>query len=94
MAVIQHKAVASPNLHVPRAHKLTSHSAQPAADHGKFLKADIITGAPVFSNITVPSYAGDPVDPINSFVWYDSVNDRLRVKLAIGIGTLNVTLDP
>ena len=98
MGTIQHDVIAALDRHPPRAHAVTSHSAAPVADRGKYLRADPSTGVLIFATVSggsgIPSYAGDPVGPTNGDVWYDSSNDRLRVKLAVGKGTIAVMLDP
>jgi hypothetical protein len=94
MGVIQHSAVAALDRHPPKAHAMGTHSATSVGDRGKLVRANPTTGAIEFTASTLLSFVGDPVSPSNGDVWYDSLNDRIRVKLATGVGTLNVTLDP
>ena len=93
--VIQHEAILALDRHPPRAHQLASHAAVPASDRGKYVKTDPVTGEVIFDiGSGPPIYAGDPVAPASGDIWYDSLNDRLRTKLAIGKGTITVMLDP
>jgi len=93
MGTIQHSAIAALDRHPPKAHAMTAHAAAAVSDRGKVVKSDPTTGAIIFSTSSLPTVAGDPVSPSNGDVWYDSSNDRLRVKLAAGLATVAVIFD-
>ena len=93
MDVIQHTDIQQLDRHPPKDHALTSHAAVGAASRNKFLISHPSTGLPTFSG-SIPQYAGDPALPTSGMVWYDTVNDRLRGCLAVGVGTIPFILDP
>jgi hypothetical protein len=89
---VQHRDIIEAEKHTPKAHSLLVHTAE--AQTGHVLHTDPISGVPTLLRSGFPNYPGDPPDAQLGDSWYDTVNGRLRAKLAIGTITITGTLSP